>query len=179
MAFFKTVYSMLFLEIVHAWRHLKMAWCERMLLFQCFASFVVLVQKNKEQWSGVALVGIVDRQTYALSREPSLNPQCWNMMLILLLYFSSGSAELMGILLYTHVPFYLFDSQKGTYNNSCIISWKRDFRMAWEDCPRKFVLFFHSLYKEIWADCVIEDFTYPPQCSSLHGWKCVEILIVH
>lgn len=117
-----------------------MGWCERMLLSQQFASFILQVQKNKKQGSGIAfLVGIMDRQTYALSTEPSLNPQCWNIMLIVLLYFSSGSAELMEILLCTRVPVYLFHSQKGSYNSSCIISWKRGFRMAGEDYHRKFV----------------------------------------
>lgn len=70
------------------------------------------------------LVGIMDRQTFAVSTEPNLNPQFWNVISVPLLYFSSGSAELMEILLCTRVPFYLFYSQKGTYNNLCIISWK-------------------------------------------------------
>lgn len=114
---------------------------------ECFHLSILLLWYYKyrkiRKWSDIAfLVGIMDRQTYALSIEPSLNPQCWNMMLLLLLYFSSGFAELMEILLYTHVPFYPFYSQKGTYSNSCIISWKRDLRMAREYYHIKLVLFF-------------------------------------
>lgn len=144
---FKRVYSALFLEIVLAWRQLKIAWHER----ECFCLnilFLLCYRCRKIRnwlWSSIAyIVGIMHRQTYVLSIEPSLNLWSRIVLLMLSLYFSGVSAELLEIPLYSQVPFYLFPCQKGTYNSSCIVSGKRDFKMRWEDYHRKLVSFFHS-----------------------------------